>query len=351
MNFLIRRDTSGSLPLCAIVCALALSACTGDTPTPKKLTFRGQTMGTTYQVTVAHQPADTDQATIGQEIAAVLARIEGRMSTYRPESELSRFNRDELTQWIPLSAETVTVVTAAQKISGLSDGAFDITVAPLVNLWGFGPRPRPAEPPAAEEVTAALARVGYQRLAVRQSPPALRKQHGTLSVDLSAIAKGYAVDQVAEALARRGLKHVLVDVGGELRALGNNPEGVPWRIAIETPDARRGKFQRTLVATNVGVATSGDYRNYFERDGRRYSHTIDPRSGRPIEHRLASVTVVAKSAMQADGLATALLVMGAEQGQQLAAREGIAALFIVRHADGFRELHTPALKNYLLPKK
>ena len=350
MGFSIRKISSGSLSLCALVCAAMFSGCTGEAPAPDKLAFDGKTMGTTYQVTVAQPPADTEQATIGREIAAILERIEGRMSTYRPESELSRFNREQLTEWIGLSAETVTVVAAAQEISQRSDGAFDVTVAPLVNLWGFGPNPRPAEPPTADEITAALAEVGYQQLGVRRTPPALRKQHGTLSVDLSAIAKGYAVDQVAEALARRGFRHLLVDVGGELRALGNNPEGKHWRIAIETPGARQGAFQQILAATNVGVATSGDYRNYFEKDGRRYSHTIDPRSGRPIEHRLASVTVLAESAMQADGLATALMVMGPDKGQQLAEREGIAALFIIRHADGFKERHTSALKNYLVPK-
>jgi thiamine biosynthesis lipoprotein len=242
-------------------------------------------------------------------------------------------------------------VDAAARLSRESAGAFDVTVGPLVNLWGFGPQAgaAPAHPavPGDEALARARQRVGFDKLEVRLDPPALRKE-AELYVDLSAIAKGHGVDRVAGRLVSAGCSDLLVDVGGEVRAIGRNPGGRVWRVGVETPDpAQLGGVERVLVLDHVAAATSGDYRNYVEVDGQRYSHTIDPRTGRPVSHGLASVTVLHASAMWADGYATALDVLGPEAGFELAERLGLPALFLVREDGSFRTRYTPALESAL----
>jgi thiamine biosynthesis lipoprotein len=259
------------------------------------------------------------------------------MSTYRNDSELTQFNRYLGADWFAVSAETVAVVAEAQRLAELSEGAFDVTVGPLVNLWGFGPDPRLATIPPADELAAARERVGYGMLEYRRDPPALRKARPDLYVDLSSIAKGFAVDQVATAIEKLGATDYLVEVGGELRTRGLSSRGEPWRVAIERPIPGQRSVERVIEPGDSALATSGDYRNYFELDGRRFSHTIDPATGQPIDHDLASVTVLHPSATVADGLATALLVQGAERGLLLCEKHAIAALMIVRAGDGFQE--------------
>ncbi len=324
----------------AAAAALLLCACsTGDAV----VELRGATMGTVYTVKVVAPPAGLDGAALQPEIDAILGRITDRMSTWEPDSELSRFNASATTQWVAVSDETARVVREALAVSRLTEGAFDVTVGPLVDLWGFGAAPRSDESPSEAQVAAAREKVGYQRLHVREESPALRKDHPELRVDLSAIAKGYAVDQVAEHLESRGFGAYMVEVGGEVRARGPHPRGGPWRIGIEKPIAGGRSVQRVLHVEDGGLATSGDYRNFVERDGQRLSHTIDPRSGRPVTHRLASVTVVADSCMRADALATGLLALGPEKAADLARREAIAALFLIRGEEGFREEATPQI--------
>ncbi|NIR29770.1 MAG: FAD:protein FMN transferase [Gammaproteobacteria bacterium] len=303
-------------------------------------------MGTGYSVKIAGAARRTEG--LGREIEALLDRIDGRMSTYDERSELSAFNHSASTDWIRISAETRTVIDEALRISELTDGAFDMTVGPVVNLWGFGPDGRPRTVPSRTLIAAALERVDYRQVRTRASPPAVRKERPGVYIDLSGIAKGYAVDEIARHLERSGITDYLVDVGGELRARGRNAQGLRWRVAVETPDPDERSVYRILALDGTGVATSGDYRNYFERQGRRYSHTIDPRTGAPIEHALASVTVVHASAMRADGMATALMVLGPEAGYRLAEREKLAALFIVREKGAFVEKHTRELERHIV---
>jgi thiamine biosynthesis lipoprotein len=295
---------------------------------PPVLRLQGATMGTSYSVQIVAPAAELDRAALAERIEARLTEINALMSTYQPDSELSRFNAQDATAWFRVSPQVVAVLQSAQQISRASGGAFDVTVGPLVNLWGFGPNVSAEALPSPAAIAGERARVGWQRLQLRTQPPALRKTHADLAVDLSAIAKGYAVDQVAELLETAGLTDYLVEIGGELRGRGRNGRGQPWQIAIERPETDKRAIFRVVALRDLAMATSGDYRNFFEVAGRRYSHTIDPTTGRPVGHRLASVTVLAESAMRADAWATALLVLGPEQGMALADEQGLAALFI-----------------------
>jgi thiamine biosynthesis lipoprotein len=332
----VRARHAWLLLLCLSLCLWGLGCAE-----PEPVELRGPTMGTTWSVKVAELPAGVTSDALHADLDGILRRINALMSTWDQNSELSRFNASATTDWFPVSDETVTVVDEAIAVARLTDGAFDVTVGPLVDLWGFGPEPRPDEPPSGEQIAAARERVGYGRLHTRSAEPALRKDQSDLRVDLSAIAKGYAVDQLAEHLESREVGDYMVEIGGEVRVLGEHPSGRPWRIGIERPITEGRAVQRVLDLEDGGLATSGDYRNFIERDGKRLSHTIDPRTGRPVEHGLASVTVLADSSMSADALATGLMVLGPEKAKALAEREEIEVLLIVRTEDGFREQTTP----------
>lgn len=332
--------------LVVAVAGAALASCAGDRGR-RALSFGGATMGTTFRVSVDELPANMSLATLDREVMAILDRIDDRMSTYDDASEVSHFNASRTTDWVEVSAETVTVVDEALRISALTRGAFDITVGPLVDLWGFGPAGRAPRPPSADAIASALERVGYGRLRTRRAPPALRKARPDVEVDLSAIAPGYAADQVAEHLQATQVSSFLVDVGGEMRAKGRSPDGAPWRIGVEEPVAGPRRVQRVLLLADRAVATSGGYRNFFEAGGRRFSHTIDPRTGRPVTHNLVSVSVVDATTMRADALATGLTVLGPEEGLALAQREGLAVLFILQDGDDLRERPTPGLASVL----
>jgi thiamine biosynthesis lipoprotein len=327
----------------ALLLAGLLSGCSGA-GVPVEVT--GPTMGTRYSVKVVDLPAGLDEVALRAGVERVLEAVNASLSTYRPDSELSRFNRSAETGWVPATADLLRVVTEAQRVGRLTGGAFDVTVGPLVNLWGFGPGRGEDRVPSATEVEEARARVGYARLEVRDPPPAVRKAIPDLYVDLSAIAKGYGVDRVSEYLESQGVGRYLVEVGGEVRGRGRNARGTPWKVAVERPAEGERAAYAVVEVDGVGVATSGDYRNFFEKDGRRYSHTIDPATGRPVTHALASVTVVSDTCMTADALATGLNVLGPEAGYALAEREGIAALFIVREGQGFTHRATAAFARY-----
>ncbi len=325
-----------------VISCLVLAACDRDLAQDKVLRFTGATMGTHYTVKVMDLPAGVEEQALSADIATILEDVYERMSTYRNDSELSRFNASETTDWVAASPELVFVVDAALRVSRLTGGAFDITVGPLVNLWGFGPTPRPAEAPPEQQIREGLAKVGSQHLHTRLSPPAIKKDRGDIYIDLSAIAKGYAVDRVAERLDALGIVNYLVEVGGELRGKGHNAQGAPWKIAIERPAPETRAVFKVISLQDQGAATSGDYRNYFEQDGQRFSHTLDPRTGKPIVHRLASVTVLSSTAMHADAMATALMVLGPEAGFKLAQQEKLAVFFITKTANGFTERSTAA---------
>lgn len=325
------------LLICTLVSVLA--GCGGDV----YQRHAGGAMGTSYRVT-ARCPVE-----IGHEVTAVLDAINADMSTYLPDSALSVFNRGPVGEWLPVGPDLIEVVEAARNLSALSQGAFDVTVGPLVNLWGFGPEGVPARRPEPAEVESVRARVGYRYVESRREPPALRKW-ADVYVDLSAIAKGFAVDRIAQRLSELQCSDYLVDVGGEVRAQGLNAQGAAWRIGVEVPDPDRfGAIQRVLRISGSGLATSGDYRNFLELDGTRFAHTIDPRTGFPVDHTLASVTVVHESAMLADGYATLLNVLGPVQGFALAERLGLPVLFLIRTPNGFEERYTQGLDQFLEP--
>jgi thiamine biosynthesis lipoprotein len=317
-----------------------LSACREAPAVPQAPSISGSTMGTYYRVTLASIPSELTEDDLKKTVKSRLDGINALMSTYKPDSEVSQFNRSRDTSWFPVSAETATVVSAALQVFTESDGAFDITVGPLVDLWGFGPAEQSDQLPEPTEIEALVKTTGSRHLHVRLDPPALKKDHEALRIDLSGIAKGYAVDAIADTLDELGLSSYLVDIGGEMRARGHKRDGSPWKIAIESPTAGQRGIQTTLPLRDGAIATSGDYRNYFERDGRRYSHEIDPRTGHPIGHQLVSVSVLDGSCMRADAWATALIILGPKQGKTLAEKAGLPSLLIVKDGDSFREVRT-----------
>jgi thiamine biosynthesis lipoprotein len=327
---------------------LLLAAC-GDATTQSRATeFSGATQGTTYHIQIVDPPPTLKMATVNNAIEAELDDIDRHLSTYRPDSEISLFNRSRSTDWLPASPGLVQVLTEAQQISKLTHGAYDVTVGPLVDLWGFGPQGGDERIPSQEEIAAAQARIGYTHLDIRPTPPAIRKDLPALSIDLASIAQGYSVDQVAQRLDELGIANYLVEIGGELRGKGLNQRGGHWRIGIERPTPGERAVYTIIRIAAVGVSTSGDYRDYFERDGQRYSHTINPQTGRPVSHRLASVTVVSDNTMRADALSTALMVLGPEAGYQLAEQAGLAAYFIIKTDDGFTDRATTAFNQHRL---
>ena len=283
-------------------------------------------MGTSYSITL---PAATGgQDAIGAAVRQALDRVDALMSTYRADSEVSQFNRHESVEPFPVSAETLAVLATAQELSATTGGAFDITVGPLVDVWGFGPR-ETSGPPSDETVSRLVERTGWQKLVLGPKDRTIRKIVPELRIDLSAVAKGYAVDLVADALERLSYRHYLVEVGGELRAAGTRADGTPWRVGVESPDSSGRSVHRILQISDTAVATSGNYRNFREADGQRYGHVLDPRTGRPTTNQVLSATVLHPSAMRADALATALLVLGESEGMDLAEREELSVLLLV----------------------
>ncbi len=304
----------------------------------------GETMGTTYSVKLSDIPSDQSREVIQQEIDRLLEQVNDQMSTWRSGSELSRFNGSESTDWFEVSADTAFVVDAALQVSKDTEGAFDITVGPMVNLWHFGPDSptQQSQLPSEQTILETRSRVGFDKIAARQEPPALKKSHATMEIDLSAIAKGYGVDVVAKYLGELGISSFLVEIGGEMRAQGTRPDGTNWKVGIEKPIARQRTLQQSADLNNRSIATSGNYRNFFEIDGVRYSHTIDPRTGHPVTHSLASVSVVMESCMMADAWATALLVLGPDTGYNIAKEQNLAVLFLIETDKGFQPKSTPA---------
>ncbi len=337
--------------LLLVISLLAIASCGSNS----EAVFSGQTMGTTYTVKLITQPDDMPGIKgdeLQQLLDSELDRINQLMSTYDETSELSRFNASAPARPFSMSPDTIEVLKTSALIYQQSQGAFDVTVGPLVNLWGFGPGAKAVRLdadennsiPSDEDIAAALARTGFDRLSIEST--SITKQ-GDIYLDLSAIAKGYAVDRLADILKGKGFENYLVEVGGELKAHGLNSRGEPWTVAIEKPDSLSRSIYKVIELRDMSMATSGDYRNYYEVDGIRYSHTIDPRSGRPITHSVVSVSVIAPSAALADGYATAIDVLGKEAGLALAEAQNLAVLVITRTDSGFEELSSTALDAYL----
>ena len=321
-------------------CALLLSPVTGCHP-PAAVALRGHTMGTTWSATLV-APRGADAAGLERGIQTELDRVVAQMSTYEDDSDLVRFNRAPAGSWHRLLPEFYGVLEHALALAADSGGAYDPTVAPLVDLWGFGAGTREHRIPDAAAIAMARERIGWQRIKL---DPRTRSafQPGGVWIDLSSIAKGFATDQVGRFLEGRGVADYLVDVGGELRARGRRPDGRDWHVAIERPDAAPGavetpeQFERALALRDMSIATSGDYRHAFEHGGRRYSHHIDPRSGWPVEHRIASASTLARECMHADAIGTVLMVLGPEQGMAWAEQRGHAVRIVLREGDGYSE--------------
>lgn len=325
----------------SLILVFLLSGCANNSSIEKyPFNFSGLTMGTSFSVKVSQLPEGVKIYRLETLIKNRLDEINQRMSTYISDSEVVLINSSTNTGATFITPELEKVLIQAHKISELSNGAFDITVAPLVNLWGFGSDKTENQTPKAEEIRQVLKSVGYQKLVINTRVVTLAKTLPDVAIDLSALAKGYAVDEVAKVLDKQGITDYMVEIGGELYLKGKNLEGENWRIAIEKPNVAKRELQRVLPITEIAMATSGDYRNFFEQDGKRFSHMIDPRTGYPITHKLTSVTVLSDTAMKADAWATALMVLGEEEGYKIAEQQQLAAFFIVKTDQGFVEKET-----------
>jgi len=302
----------------------------------KPLFLEGSTMGTTYHITLLKVPQQIKKDQLKQEVDKLLAEINQQMSTYKKDSELSLLNQNPSTDWIPISKALLTVIQEALRISALSEGAFDITVGPLVNLWGFGPKWQEDKMPTQEEINQLKQKVNYQYLSIQLDPPAIKKTKPDVYIDLSGIAKGYGVDVIANFIEKQGILNYLIEIGGELRTKGSNPQGEAWKVAVEKPIPNIRTVQTVVPVHDAGIATSGDYRNFFELNGRRFSHIIDPKTGEPVQTNVVSATILdSKSCMTADAWAKVPIVMGAEKALALADRENIAMYLLIKEGDQF----------------
>lgn len=356
-------------PLLRFLACLVASA---SAPTAAEMvTLTGRAMGTTWSakfIPPTPPAAPLDSTAVSAHLSARLEALEAIFSTYRPASELARFNAAATTDWQTVSPELARVAHASRELSALTGGAFDATVAPLVALWGFGPQRRPAGTlPTATEIVTARARVDYRRLEIRLSPPALRKTDASAAADFSSMAKGFASDELSALLTSLGAPHHLVRVGGDLRTSGSAPgTGVPpvgslaplahrgWTAAIASP-AHTPSVSSSLAATvalsGQALSTSGDAHNAYTVAGERYGHLIDPRTGHPATGPLASVSVIAPTCAQSSALATALFVLGADAGYRFAFEHNLAALFLLRSGTDTPPTHrpTPAFTPFIAP--
>jgi len=337
---------SGPAPLffVGVLILLLLTACQPQ-PTEKHLTFSGPIMGTDYRISML-VTLDTDLNALEESVLRVMQSVDQSMSTYIEDSELNQFNRTESGIAVRLSSELAEVMREAIIISRLSDGAFDVTLAQAINLWGFGPQGRVSKQPNQQQLNEIKRSVGYEKL--KLDGDLLSKADSDLSIDLSAIAKGYAVDKVAEILLQSNITNFLVSIGGELRAAGRKLDGSVWQVGIEKPQVLGG-IQEIVALDGKAVATSGDYRNYYTINGKQFSHTIDPISLTPVFHQLALVSVIADSAMRADALATAMLAMGEVRAQEFAKLNDLAAYMIIReaHENQYRIVVTDRFRSVL----
>jgi thiamine biosynthesis lipoprotein len=318
-------------------------------PPRSLVVFSGPTMGTRYSVKVVMAPGDeAAHERVLDAIGRELDLANRLLSTWDAGSEISRFNRHRSTEPFPVAPETLDVLERAIRASELTAGAFDVTVGPLVDAWGFGPEGRGAAPPSPGDLSALRERVGYRLLRPDPKAGTVAKLRPDVACDLSALVPGWTADRIVAALTALGYPDLIVDLGGEVAARGRRADGEEWRVAVETPGS--AATTPVLELADVAVATSGDYRNvYTDAQGRLRSHIIDPHTGEPVAHGLASVTVVHREASWADALATGLLVLGPEGGPALARRERLAARFVVRKADGsYVATTTPEFDRFVL---
>jgi thiamine biosynthesis lipoprotein len=327
--------------------SLLLAGCSVSEPN-RQATFSGIAFfSISWQVRVSNLPANVNSQQLQAELQNALDEVNTVLSTYQSDTELMRFNAGPIEQCLPVSEMLGDTVASALLLSEKTQGRYDITVGPLVNLWGFGPEARPEKTPTAAEIARARKYVGWQGLAVNSAKRCITK-HKALALDASSLGEGVGVRALAAVLARHGIEQYLISVAGVSQARGRRADGLPWRVAIESADGS-GRPALAVALDNAVISTSGSYRNYYELDGVRYSHTIDPLTAYPITHKGVSVTVVSKTldAVLADAWATALNVLGPEEGLSLAEKEGLAAYFIEKTTDGFTTHQTSKLAQYL----
>lgn len=328
------------------------SATTPATPASTATVLDGKTMGTFWRVSVIGVDEAKAQA-LRAKVQAQLDADDRLLSTWKNDSALMRFNHAADTRPWPVSEAMADIVTLSLRIGAKTDGAMDITVGPLVNLWGFGPDKQPVATPDAQAIAAAKARTGLQHLQVinQSGRQFLQKDIPDLFVDLSTVGEGYAADHLARLMEQEGISRYLVSVGGALVSRGMNGEGKPWRVAIQKPTDRENAVQAIVDINGHGISTSGSYRNYYELDGKRISHVIDPQTGQPITHKLVSVTVIAPTALEADGWDTGLMVLGPEKAQQVVREQGLAVYMIVKEGEGFKTWMSPQFRTFLVGEK
>ncbi|HCI6503056.1 FAD:protein FMN transferase ApbE [Klebsiella quasipneumoniae] len=328
------------------------SATTPATPASTATVLDGKTMGTFWRVSVIGVDEAKAQA-LRAKVQAQLDADDRLLSTWKNDSALMRFNHAADTRPWPVSEAMADIVTLSLRIGAKTDGAMDITVGSLVNLWGFGPDKQPVATPDAQAIAAAKARTGLQHLQVinQSGRQFLQKDIPDLFVDLSTVGEGYAADHLARLMEQEGISRYLVSVGGALVSRGMNGEGKPWRVAIQKPTDRENAVQAIVDINGHGISTSGSYRNYYELDGKRISHVIDPQTGQPITHKLVSVTVIAPTALEADGWDTGLMVLGPEKAQQVVREQGLAVYMIVKEGEGFKTWMSPQFRTFLVGEK
>ncbi|MCX8956555.1 FAD:protein FMN transferase ApbE [Erwinia psidii] len=312
------------------------------------LVLHGRTMGTFWSVSLADLPSERKE-TLQKLIQQQLDEDDHELSTWKPDSVLSRFNQYRGSEPQPVSDNMADIVTLALRIGQKTHGAMDITVGPLVNLWGFGPDKQPIKTPTQDQIDAARTQTGLRHLQVIQRGEGgyLQKDLPGLYVDLSTVGEGFATDHLARLMEKEGVSSYLVSVGGAVLSRGINPQGRPWKVAIQKPTDQEDAVQALVDLQGHGISTSGSYRNYYELDGKRISHVIDPTTGRPIQHKLVSATVIATTALEADGWDTGLMVLGEEKAKALALREKLAVYLIIKQADGFRIWMSPQFKAFI----
>ncbi len=308
------------------------------------LRISGKTMGSYYSV-VIDSPGVINPENLQDEMERLFAELNSQMSTWDDRSEITRFNQSSSTEWIAVSRDLAFVTAEAKRLHTLTEGALEITIAPLIEAWGFG-RNKSRRVPAPAEIEAALKTMGTQHIHVRMHPPALRKSLPEIQISLNALAPGYAADRIANLLNERGIKSWVVDVGGENRAGEPKANGDAWRLGVESP---LGGLHKVIELTGTSIATSGDYRNFFVINNQKYSHVLNPKTGRPVEAPPAAVSVIHESCMTADGLATAMMVLGPEKGLQIAKRAGFDVMFLDISRDG--QLQEQSLGRFLIPEE
>lgn len=339
--------------LLAVVFACSLAACKKEA---EVISLSGKTMGTTYHVKYIDDGAvsESSQKT-HEQVDSILKDVNAKMSTYIKDSELSRFNQNtQVNTPIEISADFAKVLAEAIRIHQITEGSLDVTVGPVVNLWGFGPEKRPERQPTPEQLAERQSWVGLDKITLDMSgqTPTLSKSVPQVYIDLSSIAKGFGVDQVAEKLEQLNVQNYMVEIGGEIRAKGKNAEGKLWQIAIEKPNMTGERAVENVIGlNNMAMATSGDYRIYFEENGKRFTHEIDPKTGYPIQHHLASITVFTPTTMTADGLSTGLFVLGEEKALEVAEKNDLAVYLIIKTENGFETKMSSAFKKLMETKE